>query len=79
MSIYTQGDSMNTVGKLMLKCKKAMTIDEIADKTGVSYSHAKNSVTSWRDMLWLPRNKRIERQFTKKGTKYKVADSELLW
>ena len=64
---------MNSVGKLLMKRKRAMTINQIADAAFVSRSHAKNSVTSERDMYsWLPYGHYIKRSASKQGTKYQL-------
>ena len=65
---------MHRVQKVMERRKRAMSISQIANAADVSYSHAKNAVTSYRDMYWVPLGKHIVRE--KKGgvNKYRLTD-----
>lgn len=65
---------MNAVGELLMKRKRAMTIDQIAEAAHVSRSHAKNSVTSYREKSqWIPLGHYIEWTPSKRGSKYRLA------
>lgn len=60
---------MNTVGEVLLKRKRPMTISQIADAAGCSDSHAKNSVTSRREKSrWVPKGMKVVRETDEKGT-----------